>query len=119
MTTLANQFKAVNACAAKNSSKVETSTLKKTSSNYLYEIVELKLGIFELESSLNRVARQAGKSCKGTLTKKNYNLRLRQNGVAIQRNKLGLSANEMSLLLDVSGQSIYKWTQGKAKPHAS
>jgi len=33
--------------------------------------------------------------------------------------KLGLTANEMGALIGVSGQSIYKWEQGKAKPRAS
>ena len=35
------------------------------------------------------------------------------------RKKLGLTANEMGALIGVSGQSIYKWEQGKAKPRAS
>jgi transcriptional regulator with XRE-family HTH domain len=35
------------------------------------------------------------------------------------RQKLGLSANEMGRLLGVSGQSIYLWEAGKAKPRAS
>ena len=35
------------------------------------------------------------------------------------RKKLDLSAAEMGQLLGVSGQSIYKWEQGKARPRAS
>jgi len=40
-------------------------------------------------------------------------------GFATLRKKLGLTANEMGTLIGVSGQSIYKWEQGKAKPRAS
>jgi transcriptional regulator with XRE-family HTH domain len=49
----------------------------------------------------------------------NENLRFRVDGFATLRKKLGLTANEMGTLIGVSGQSIYKWEQGKAKPRAS
>jgi transcriptional regulator with XRE-family HTH domain len=49
----------------------------------------------------------------------NENLRFRVDGFATLRKKLGLTANEMGALIGVSGQSIYKWEQGKAKPRAS
>jgi DNA-binding transcriptional regulator YiaG len=46
-------------------------------------------------------------------------LRFRVSGFATLRKKLGVTANEMGVLLGVSGQSVYKWEQGKAKPRAS
>jgi len=49
----------------------------------------------------------------------NENLRFRVDGFVTLRKKLGLTANEMGTLIGVSGQSIYKWEQGKAKPRAS
>ncbi|NCV62600.1 MAG: XRE family transcriptional regulator, partial [Betaproteobacteria bacterium] len=33
--------------------------------------------------------------------------------------KLDLSANEMGALLGVTGQSVYKWEKGTARPRAS
>jgi DNA-binding transcriptional regulator YiaG len=39
-------------------------------------------------------------------------------GLAAQRRRLGLSANECGLLVGASGQSIYKWEEGKAHPRA-
>jgi DNA-binding transcriptional regulator YiaG len=39
-------------------------------------------------------------------------------GLASQRKRLGLSANDCGLLLGVSGQSIYKWEDGTARPRA-
>ena len=47
------------------------------------------------------------------------NLRFRVSGFGTLRKKLGVTANEMGVLLGVSGQSVYKWEQGKAKPRAS
>jgi DNA-binding transcriptional regulator YiaG len=38
--------------------------------------------------------------------------------LAGQRSKLGLSAADFGALLGVSGQSIYKWEHGEARPRA-
>jgi DNA-binding transcriptional regulator YiaG len=35
------------------------------------------------------------------------------------RKKLGVTANEMGALLGVTGQSVYKWEKGTAKPRTS
>lgn len=37
-------------------------------------------------------------------------------GLAINRQRLGLSADDYALLAGVSGQSIYHWEQGKSLP---
>lgn len=39
--------------------------------------------------------------------------------LATQRKRLGLSAQELGTLIGVSGQSVYKWEQGKTKPRAA
>ena len=125
MTTFANQLKAEIARIAKKSGKAETADLKKSSAQYRSEIAELKRRIAALESAITRISKQAGKAAKfgakassGTEEDKG-NLRFRQDGFITLRKKLALSANEMGQLLGVSGQSIYKWEQGKAKPRAS
>ncbi len=117
MTTFANQLKAEIARIAKKSGKAETAALKKSSSNYRSEIAELKRRISALESAVARVAKQAGKPAKASEDKEK--LRFRMDGFITLRKKLDLSASEMGQLLGVSGQSIYKWEQGKAKPRAS
>ncbi len=125
MTTFANQLKAEIARIAKKSGKAETAALKKSSSNYRSEIAELKRRISALEAGMARSAKQAGKAAKSGAGNKAGNdgdkekLRFRQDGFITLRKKLDLSANEMGQLLGVSGQSIYKWEQGKAKPRAS
>jgi DNA-binding transcriptional regulator YiaG len=120
MTTFANQLKAEIARIAKKSGRAETAALKKSSSNYRSEIAELKRRIAALESAIGRIGKQAGKAAKASPAgEEKDKLRFRQDGFITMRKKLGLSANEMGQLLGVSGQSIYKWEQGKAKPRAS
>ena len=46
-------------------------------------------------------------------------LRFSAKGLASQRRRLGLNANDMGALLGVSGQTVYKWEEGKARPRAS
>jgi HK97 family phage major capsid protein len=127
MTTFANQLKAEIARIAKKSGKAETAALKKSSSSYRSDIAELKRRIAALESSIARLAKHAGKvsrsgsgaGASAETSQEKDNLRFRQDGFITLRKKLKLSANEMGQLLGVSGQSIYKWEQGKAKPRAS
>ncbi len=45
-------------------------------------------------------------------------VRFSAKGLAKLRELLGLSANECGLLLGVSGQTVYKWENGKARPRA-
>ena len=40
-------------------------------------------------------------------------------GLASHRRRLGLSAESFGALVGVTGQSIYKWEAGKARPRAS
>ncbi len=121
MTTFANQLKAEITRIAKKSGKFETADLKKSSARYRSEIAELKRRIAALESAIGRIGKQARKSSKVTTGpgEDKEKLRFRQDGFITLRKKLSLSANEMGQLLGVSGQSIYKWEQGKAKPRAS
>jgi DNA-binding XRE family transcriptional regulator len=46
-------------------------------------------------------------------------LRFRAGGFATLRKKLGLSAEQMGKLINVSAQSIYHWEAEKSRPRAS
>ena len=46
-------------------------------------------------------------------------LRFNAKGLATHRTKLGLSAADYGKLVGVTGQTIYKWEQGGAKPRVS
>jgi DNA-binding transcriptional regulator YiaG len=45
-------------------------------------------------------------------------LRFRAKGMASNRKRLGLSAADFALLVGTTGQSVYAWEAGKAKPRA-
>lgn len=119
MTTFANQLKTEISRIAKKAGRAETAALKKSASSHRSEIAELKRRIATLEAAVKRVGKQAGKASKVSVEEDKEKLRFRMDGFITLRKKLNLSANEMGQLLGVSGQSIYKWEQGKAKPRAS
>ncbi len=45
-------------------------------------------------------------------------LRFRAKGMASNRKRLGLSAADFALLVGTTGQSVYAWEAGKARPRA-
>ncbi len=119
MTTFANQLKAEISRIARKVGRNEIATLKKVTSQQRSDIVALKRRIADLESSIAKLAKRASRPAAEVSRDAKDKLRFRQDGFVTLRKKLGLSANEMGQLLGVSGQSIYKWEQGKAKPRAS
>ena len=119
MSTFANQLKSEIARIAKKEARSETSTLKKTSAQYRSEIAALKRRLAALESIVGKLSKQTKKDVKAVEPESTENLRFRVSGFAALRKKLGVTANEMGVLLGVSGQSVYKWEHGKAKPRAS
>jgi DNA-binding transcriptional regulator YiaG len=44
--------------------------------------------------------------------------RFSSKGLAAQRQRLGLSVSECALLLGATGQSVYNWEAGTARPRA-
>jgi len=121
MSTFANQLKSEIARIAKKENKAENAALKKASTQYRSEIAGLKRRLVALESMVGKIGKQAAKAGAEVVTAEDdeKSLRFRVAGFASLRKKLGVSANEMGALLGVSGQSVYKWEQGKAKPRAS
>ena len=121
MSTFANQLKSEIARIAKKENKAENAALKKTSAQYRSEIAALKRRLLALESVVNKLGKHAAKTGVDAVSTEDEekSLRFRVAGFASLRKKLGVTANEMGTLLGVSGQSVYKWEQGKAKPRAS
>jgi len=119
MSNFANQLKSEIGRIAKKEIRSETSALKKSNSQYRSEIASLKRRLLALESSFKKYQKIAPKSVETSKSEMAESLRFRVSGFANLRKKLGVTANEMGKLLGVSGQSIYKWEQGKAKPRSS
>ncbi len=118
MSTFATQLKNEIGRLAKKEVRAETASIKKANSQYRSDIAALKRRLTQLESLIKKSLTQSSMPQK-VRSESNENLRFRVDGFATLRKKLGLTANEMGTLIGVSGQSIYKWEQGKAKPRAS
>ena len=75
-----------------------------------------------LEQQVARLSRAARKSAPATeddVGDAGTKLRFSAKGLKKQRERLGLSAADVAALIGVSGQSIYKWEDGKTRPRAS
>ena len=66
-------------------------------------------------SNLERVVRSA-KIARAKPVPDEQTVRFSPTGLASHRQRLGLSAAEFGALVGASGQSVYNWEKGKAKP---
>ncbi len=120
MSTFANQLKSEIARISKKEIKAENAALKKASSQYRSDIAALKRRIAALESAIGKLGKQTGQAVAlDDDAQQDKPMRFRADGFASLRKKLGVTANEMGTLLGVTGQSVYKWEKGTAKPRAS
>jgi DNA-binding transcriptional regulator YiaG len=105
---------------ARKEVRSETQQLKKAVVHYRAEIAALKRRLGELERAAKRERKAPGKPAVVVESaEKPQRMTFSASGLATQRKKLGLSANELGALVGVTGQSIYKWEQGKAKPRSA
>jgi DNA-binding XRE family transcriptional regulator len=120
MANIATALKSEISRVARKEVRAETLQLKKQSAHYRSQIAALKRQVAALESQLRKHSRDR-RSVVATpeVEESGGNLRFRAKGFAVHRRRLGLSAAQAGALLGVSGQSIYHWEAGKAKPRAS
>lgn len=106
---------------ARKEVRTQTQEFKKASAQYRAHIAALRRRITELERQLKRVARGAGRAGAAAAHEEDAQSTPRRFSAARlagQRKKLGLSAAEFGALIGVSGQSVYKWEHGEARPRA-
>ena len=98
----------------------ETSSLKKSSTTHRSEIAALKRRVLELERQLRRVGRGGESPVSAAANEDSVSpgTRFSAKSMAAQRKRLGLSAAQCGLLIGASGQSVYNWEEGKARPRA-
>ncbi len=119
MPNIASFLKSEIARVARKEVRGETLGLKKTVVAYRTEIAALKRRAQALEQELRRLSKASAKAApveanEGSAQK----LRFSAKGLASQRRRIGLSAEDCGLLLGASGQSIYNWEAGKVHPRA-
>jgi len=121
MPNIASVLKEEISRVARKELRAETQGIKKATSVHRSEIASLKRRILSLEQTLRRLGRPEAKNAAPTPAADDdasQSLRFSPNGLASQRKRLGLSAEDCGLLVDVSGKSIYRWEAGTARPQA-
>ena len=119
MPNLASIFKSEIARVARKEVRGETLGLKKSVVAYRAEIAALKRRTQALEQELRRLSKASAKAAPVVAEPVTpEKLRFSAKSLASQRRRLGLSAEDCGLLVGSSGQSIYNWEQGKARPQA-
>lgn len=119
MTTFANQLKSEIARIAKKEVRSEMQQLKKSSAQYRSDIAALKRHIAILEATVKKLQKGQPKPVLKVEKESSTALRFRAGGFATLRKKLGLSAEQMGNLINVSAQSVYHWEAEKSRPRAS
>jgi DNA-binding transcriptional regulator YiaG len=122
MPNIASVLKDEIARIARKEVRRETAGLKKATTSYRSEIAALKRRAQSLERALKRALRgsraapAAARAAADEADDGGPSLRFRPKGLASLRARLGISANDAGKLLGVSGQSIYLWESGRARP---
>lgn len=104
---------------AKKEIRGEIQALKKASAQYRSDIAALKRRAAELERKVARLSKGKPVKAEAAGDEPAAGLRFSAKGFGTQRKRLGLSAADLGAILGVSGQSVYKWEDGKARPRAS
>jgi DNA-binding XRE family transcriptional regulator len=123
MPNLASVLKAEVARLARKELRKSVEGLRKSAATHRSEIANLKRKIGDLEKQLKLLSKVATRT-RGSRAApvapvdpaESAGLRFRAGGLASHRKRLGLSAHDFGLLVGASGQSVYLWEQGKAKP---
>ena len=104
---------------ARKEIRAEVESLKKSVTSHRSEIAALKRRSEALEKELKRVHKSAPQPESAPIEETGKAIRFSAKRLAAQRQRLGLSADAVGLLVGTSGQSVYNWEAGKARPRAS
>jgi len=126
MPNIASVFKAEISRIARKELRTENDSLKKAVASQRAEIANLKRRLQDLERLAKRLAKgqdaaakRAGAAPASLPAESNETgLRFRAAGMAANRKRLGLSAQDFALLVGTTGQSVYAWEAGKSRPRA-
>lgn len=117
MSNFARHLKDEIARLARKEVKVQTLALSKTSAKFRKEIADLKKINNDLQKRIAVLERiNSTKLPQKAISDDTDKFRFVPKGFKTMRTKLGLSAAEIGLILDVSPLSVYNWEHGKSKP---
>ena len=121
MPNIATVLKSEITRLARKELRSETEGLRRTLAACRSEMSALKKVVRGLQTDLKRLEgagrrKPAPSPAAESADAEGGKLRFRAQGMARNRQRLGLSAADFGLLVGASGQSIYAWESGKAKP---
>jgi DNA-binding transcriptional regulator YiaG len=121
MPNIATIFKAEIARLARKEVRAATEQLRKLVLAHRSDIAALKRRSQTLEQEVRhlRTSKQGRSDPPEAQGADAPRTRFSAKSLASQRRRLGLSANDCGLLLGASGQSVYNWEAGKARPRKS
>lgn len=122
MPNIASVLKQEIARIARRELRAETESLKKAVAAQRAELAALKRRVQALEAEARKSAKARGRAAPaaapaapdGEATARRFSAK----GLASNRKRLGLSAEDFGALVGVSGQSIYAWETRRAEPRA-
>ncbi|GAB3758722.1 hypothetical protein GCM10028796_04820 [Ramlibacter monticola] len=120
MPNIAVALKEEIARIARKEVRSEAEDFRKASAQYRRHIAALRRRIEELERQLKKAGKGQPKADPqgAAETPEGVARRFSATRLAATRKKLGLSAADFGALVGVTGQSIYKWETGGARPRA-
>ncbi len=104
---------------ARKEIRTTTEGLKKAAAAHRSEIAALKRRVAVLEKGLARGEKKRAAAPTPEADEDSVTIRFSAKRLARQREKLGISAADMGLLLGVSAQTVYNWEAEKARPRRS
>lgn len=117
MANIASMLKGEIVRLARKEIRAEIEGLKKASVQYRSEIAALKRRITTLEHQVSRLEKSAPKNTEAkTSPEVGAKVRFTAKGFKSLRQRLGLTAETIGALLDVSAQTIYNWEAGHSRP---
>ncbi|MBJ2154574.1 helix-turn-helix domain-containing protein [Variovorax sp. IB41] len=123
MPNIASILKAEISRVARKEVRAEIETLKRASAQYRNLIAALRRQVEQLEKEVRRTTRVSARAAQADASSESVEQaparRFSASRLAAHREKLDLSAAAYGELVGVSGQTVYHWEQGRARPRAA
>ena len=102
---------------SRRASSSDLASLRRISAQQRRHIAALRRQVFELAQQVSALSRQMPKTFTAPAgASRGQPLRFVAKGLRAHRLRLGLSANQMATLVNVSDQTIYNWERGVTRP---
>jgi len=119
MSNIGNVLKEEIVRLSRKESRSQVGPTKKATVRHRRDIAELKRQIAQIARQLALLSRKTlGAPAAPPADAAGQRARFSAKGLRVQRERLGLSADDFGKLVGVSAQSVYNWEQEKARPRA-